>query len=296
MSAATALGARGAELFRAQAALYASHRPSYPDDLFETVLSFAGLGPGERRLALDVATGTGQVATALAGRFDAVLACDASQQQLEHAEQRPNITYFLSPAERLDRVADGSVDLLTVAQALHWFDLPAFYAEARRVLRPGGTLAVWGYGLPLIASPPGRPPHPPATLAALHRAMHELHTCTLGAMWDPGRELVWNCYRGLEPGAEHFASVERHDLRMHKDVSMAGALGFLSSWSAYNTFRRQHPDGPDPLAAFRRQLLEAAGLGEEGAHSPEPVLRLDWNVFMILAKEPVPPQAAGQQA
>lgn len=176
MASTATLGVRGAELFRAQAALYASHRPSYPAELFEAVLSFAGLQPGRRQLALDVATGTGQVgasggppfrpfcrsnralgpgnttrtgmlplwlaaqpgpkacrlpparcrrqvATALAERFDAVLACDASQQQLDHAEQRPNITYFLSPAERLDRVAKGSVDLLTVAQALHWWVL-----------------------------------------------------------------------------------------------------------------------------------------------------------------------------
>ncbi|KAL4431989.1 hypothetical protein ABPG77_000256 [Micractinium sp. CCAP 211/92] len=292
MAAPTALGARGAELFRAQAALYASHRPSYPAELFDAVLSFAGLEQGGRQLALDVATGTGQVATALADRFDAVLACDASQQQLDHADQRPNITYFLSPAERLDRVDDGSVDLLTVAQALHWFDLPAFLKEARRVLRPGGTLAVWGYGLPLIASPPGRPPHAPATLAALHRAMHELHTCTLGALWDPGRELLWNCYQGLEPGREHFGTVERRDLRMTKDVNVAGALGFLSSWSAYNTYKRQHPDGPDPLDTFRGLLLEAAGPEEAaGADSLEPVLRLDWHVFMILARDPVAPQA-----
>lgn len=176
--------------------------------------------------------------------------------------------------------------------------------------------------------------------------MHELHTCTLGALWDPGRELLWNCYQGLEPGREHFGTVERRDLRMTKDVNVAGAvsapccawpgagphgmardgqglgcsttaaappeplprlvlptfvtpwappllqLGFLSSWSAYNTYKRQHPDGPDPLNTFHGLLLEAAGPEEAaGADSPEPVLRLDWHVFMILARDPVPPQA-----
>lgn len=71
-------------------------------------------------------------------------------------------------------------------------------------------------------------------------------------------------------------------------------LGFLSSWSAYTTYKQQHPDGPDPLDAFRLLLLEAAGLDEDGADSPEPVLRLDWHVFVILARDPVPPQGGAQ--
>lgn len=64
--------------------------------------------------------------------------------------------------------------------------------------------------------------------------MHELHTCTLGAMWDPGRELVWNCYRGLEPGDEHFGTVERRDLRMAKDVSVAGAVSHSALVAAHS--------------------------------------------------------------
>lgn len=117
-------GARGAALFGAQAALYAAHRPSYPPELYEAVLRFAGLAdaPSRRRLAVDVATGSGQVAAALAGAcgFECVLACDSSEGQLAHAERRPNIEYFHSPAERLDRAGSGTVDLVTAAQALHW--------------------------------------------------------------------------------------------------------------------------------------------------------------------------------
>lgn len=168
-------GARGATLFGQQAALYAQHRPDYPAALYDAVLSFAALP--RRQLALDVATGTGQVAVELADRFEQVLACDSTQAQvcdgvaggvgwgggghlsisgwtkgagrqglavrqptcaahphatcvnhlhhcpppqLDHASRRPNITYRLAPAERLEGVQDGSVDLVTVAQAFHW--------------------------------------------------------------------------------------------------------------------------------------------------------------------------------
>lgn len=108
-----------ADLFNQQAALYAQYRPDYPEELFDAILQFADLP--RRTLALDVATGTGQVAAALGARFDHVLACDTTQQQLDHAARCPNLTYTLAAAERLEGVASGSVDLLTAAQSLHWW-------------------------------------------------------------------------------------------------------------------------------------------------------------------------------
>ena len=127
--------------FSAAASDYARFRPSYPPQLFEWL---SRLCP-QRQLALDVATGNGQAAVALAQHFEQVIASDASAAQLAQAMPAANIDYRCEPAER-SSLADASVDLLVVAQALHWFDLPAFYAEAQRLLKPNGVIAVWCYG------------------------------------------------------------------------------------------------------------------------------------------------------
>lgn len=128
--------------FSGHSAAYRAARPAYPRGLFESVAALAG-----RRLhALDVATGNGQAASGLAEFFERVTATDPSPEQLAEAPPHPRITYTVAPAERLP-VDDESVDLITVAQALHWFDHAAFFAEVERVLVPAGALAIWSYRL-----------------------------------------------------------------------------------------------------------------------------------------------------
>ena len=128
--------------FGAVAADYARHRPTYPDALFDWLASVAPA----RGHALDCGTGNGQAAVALAERFARVTATDLSEGQLAQAIAHPRVTYRAAPAES-SGVADGSCDLVTVAQALHWFDLVAFGREVRRVLAPNGVVAAWSYGL-----------------------------------------------------------------------------------------------------------------------------------------------------
>ena len=128
------------DLFSKQAEEYAQYRPRYPDALFEYLASVA---PGHA-LAWDCATGNGQAALSLAPYFERVVGTDASESQIANAQPHEKITYRVARAEQTD-FEDHSVDLITVAQAIHWFDLDAFYAEAKRVLRPGGVLAAWTY-------------------------------------------------------------------------------------------------------------------------------------------------------
>ncbi|HEX4936896.1 MAG TPA: class I SAM-dependent methyltransferase, partial [Gemmatimonadaceae bacterium] len=129
------------DLFSEHAATYVAARPEYPDELYRFVV---GLAPG-RELAWDCATGNGQAARDLARYFERVIATDASAAQIEHAAPVPNVEYRVATAES-SGLADRSVQLVTVAQALHWLDLDAFYAEVRRVTVPGGVLAAWSYG------------------------------------------------------------------------------------------------------------------------------------------------------
>lgn len=133
-----------ADHFSPQAEQYAQYRPGYPAALFEFLLSQT---PG-RDHAWDCATGNGQVASELADQFQRVTATDASTAQISHALPNPKIEYRVAVAED-SGLPDHCIDLLTVATAIHWFDLERFYGEVRRVLRPDGMLAVWTYSLRL---------------------------------------------------------------------------------------------------------------------------------------------------
>src|SRR3954454_13612685 len=128
--------------FSSRAADYAAYRPTYPPELVDYLASVCPTS----NLALDCGCGTGQLAVLLADRFKRVIATDASTQQIENAEPRERVTYRVAPAERSD-LPDASADLVVAAQAAHCFDRPAFYAEARRVGRPGAVLALVTYGV-----------------------------------------------------------------------------------------------------------------------------------------------------
>ncbi|MDX1672399.1 MAG: class I SAM-dependent methyltransferase, partial [Balneolaceae bacterium] len=131
--------------FSKQSNAYKKYRPSYPDALFEYLSTLTE----EHELAWDSGTGNGQAAFSLVDFYTDVYATDPSEEQIENATPHPNITYRVERAEDCS-LDDASVDLVTVAQALHWFDFYAFYAEVKRVLKEGGVFAAWTYGRPSI--------------------------------------------------------------------------------------------------------------------------------------------------
>ncbi|HMI78613.1 MAG TPA: class I SAM-dependent methyltransferase, partial [Ferruginibacter sp.] len=128
--------------FSQQASGYAQYRPQYPEELFAYILRFVK----EKKLAWDCGTGNGQSAKALSNYFEKVIATDISQKQIDNAYKASNIFYAVEPAEQTT-LADKSVDLITVAQAMHWFNFEKFYAEVNRVAKPGAVIAVWTYNL-----------------------------------------------------------------------------------------------------------------------------------------------------
>ena len=132
--------------FSTQAEDYARYRPTYPPESFRFILEQVK----ERKTVWDCATGNGQTAKTLAGYFERVFATDISQKQLENACQAENVFYSLQPAEQTD-FADDTFNLVTVSQALHWLQFDKFFAEAKRVVRPEGWIAVWVYSLPQIS-------------------------------------------------------------------------------------------------------------------------------------------------
>ncbi len=217
--------------FSEQPDAYHRYRPRYPDALFAYLASQTD----RHERAWDCATGNGQAAFALADYFEHVIATDASAAQLAQAPPHRRIDYRVAPAEQ-SGLEGGSVDLLTVAQALHWFDLDRFYAEAKRVLRPGGVVAVWCYELATITP-------------AVDRVTQHFYSALLGPFWPPERRHVEAGYHDLP-----FPFVEQQapPFAMTADWDLEQLLGYLSTWSAVQQYRRQR--GQDPLQALQREL------------------------------------------
>ncbi len=224
--------------FSAVSGDYARFRPGYPEALFDWVAGVCA----EHGLAWDVACGSGQATRALAARFRHVVGTDASAAQLQGAAAVPNVEWRVATAER-SGFEDRSVDLITVAQALHWFDLEAFWSECRRVLRPGGVVAVWCYGTAVLQH------------EAANRVFQNFYHEVIGRFWPAGRRMVEEGYAGV---AFPFQRVPSPSFSMNAEWGVDEMAGYCASWSA--TKRCREETGVDPIPALRkalkRELLE----------------------------------------
>lgn len=222
--------------FSGHAASYAQARPLYPRALFEWLAREASAN----ELAWDAGCGNGQAAVALAQDFAAVHATDPSAAQIGQAIPHPRVRYAVEPGERCS-LATGTVDLATVAQALHWFDFDAYFTELRRVLRPGGLFAAWSYGVLRIA------PHIDRLLA---RFEHEV----VGQYWPPERRHVDAGYADIP---FPLAPVPAPAFAMRQHWTLAQVLDYLGTWSAVQRFRQARAQ--DPMPELARELQPAWG-------------------------------------
>ncbi|MCD6047142.1 MAG: putative methyltransferase [Gammaproteobacteria bacterium] len=195
---------------------YKNYRPDYPPELFVYLASLCA----EHQLVWDCATGTGQAAKALANYFDHVFATDASEAQIKQAVPDAKITYVCEPAETTS-LKDHSVDLITVAQALHWFDLPKFYAEVKRVLKPQGILAAWCY----------------QTIATNHKAIHDLvdqlYWDITRQYWSKERDYIDQAYQNI---AFPFEKLKTPAFQIQKSWNCDQLLGYIGTWSGLRNY------------------------------------------------------------
>ncbi len=217
------------------AAEYREFRPGYPADLFASLAAL----PSHRSLAWDCGTGNGQAARGLAAYFDRVVATDASPQQLQQAAPCPNVEYLVACAESCP-LPDSSVDLIVVAQALHWFDLDRFYGEVCRVGRPGSILAATCYYEPSVNG---------AVDAVLARYQEMVRS-----YWPAGREWVDAGYRTI-PFPFDELPMDRRQLRL--DTDLPRFLGYLNTWSASRAYLKAN--GHEPLDSFDADFATAWG-------------------------------------
>ncbi|KAA0175855.1 hypothetical protein FNF27_02576 [Cafeteria roenbergensis] len=300
---------------------YAAHRPTYPTELFARLADAVRSGP--RSLAVDLGTGTGQALPGLLEHFERVVALEPSAGQLEAAraalpaDAKSRVTLRQVGAEAIETgggVPAGSADLVVAFQAAHWFQLhgesaerPGVYASAARALRPGGVVALVGYGNCVLHAAEGSFGADGASSAAraeevANAAVRKLYKDDLGAHWDERRGHIDAHYVGLEPRAAQVAEWDdsatpsdggarstggdssevlftrcwrEEDLSIRREMSVAALAGYLSTWSAYKTFKREQPDAPDPIAAARRSL--------DAAFGDRPVV-VEWPLFAIMAE------------
>jgi len=221
--------------FSKQAADYAKFRPRYPQEMFE----YLGRIAPSRQCAWDCGAGNGQAAVGLAAVFDRVIATDASKKQIANAQSYDRVEYRVAPAESSSLKSD-TIDLLMVAQALHWFELDCFYAEARRVLKPDGVLAATAYNLLQIS---------PRIDQVVKRYYYDI----VGPFWPAERALVESFTELPFP----FPEKNPPSFQMNANWTMEELLGYLRSWSATQRFMAAR--GEDPLEQIRGELRSIWG-------------------------------------
>lgn len=213
------------DLFSTQADLYARYRPVYPPELYNYILSFVK----ERELAWDCATGNGQAAAQLAQHFKKVIATDISAEQIARAAGAANIEYRVCSAES-SVLPGNSTDLITVAQAYHWFDWKKFHAEVMRVARNGSVIAIWTYKRK-------------TTDDKVDALVSSFYKNVTGPYWDEERKYVDDLYETVE---FEYAPLPGKMFESVLDWQRSDLIGYISSWSAVQKFIRLQGYSPLP--------------------------------------------------
>ncbi|OUS04676.1 hypothetical protein A9Q81_06020 [Gammaproteobacteria bacterium 42_54_T18] len=219
---------------------YKTFRPTYPAELF----SWLAQQCDTAEKVWDCGTGSGQAALEHSKHFQQVLATDASEAQIIQAEVRNNITYRVSPAEVLD-APDQSFDLITVAQAIHWFDLSEFFKTIERVLKPGGHLAVWGYQF--INTDTG-----------LDQVIEHFHSNIVGPYWPPERKLLNDGYTDIP---FPYPRIEVPEFSMRANWTLPHLIGYLNTWSAVKKYEQVNNN--NPLQAIIPDLEKIWGAAQQ---------------------------------
>lgn len=254
---------------------YAKYRPTYPDCLYKTIIDYCDNGVNKtsnRELAVDVGCGNGQSTRPLCAYFRRVIGSDASAQQITAAPKDvENLNFRVGKAEDLSYLENDSVDLLTVAQAVHWFDSAVFYKEVRRVVKPGGVFVAYGYGNNVLDN------------LDAHRHMVQFYSGLLGAYWDKARRHVDQQYSGIDHPFSGWTRIDDPSLAITRRMPVDAYIGYLSSWSAWRTYLKHHPESP-ALDELRQRLV---AIYENNVVDGLPSVGVTWPTFLLIGRKPV---------
>lgn len=216
--------------FSNHAQQYAAFRPTYPKELYSFIFSYVK----NFDFAWDCGTGNGQVARDLSPRFKIVEATDISEKQLTNAFRAKNISY--SKAGEKTTFPDNQFDLITVAQAIHWFDIPEFYKEVQRVGKKDAIIAVWGYGLVSITP-------------EIDNCLHDLYFKIVGSYWDKERRLIDEHYKTIP---FPFAEIPTPEFKLSFAWGLEELEGYLSTWSSVQKYIQANQI--NPVERFMKEI------------------------------------------
>lgn len=237
--------------FSTQAADYARYRPDYPQELYDFIL----LNVRSSDAAWDCGTGNGQVAVELANYFEDVMGTDPSASQIANAIAIENVTYSVASAES-SGLPSQYFDVITVGQAIHWFNFEAFYAEVHRVAKPGALLMVWGYGLTTINP-------------AVDEVVNDFYNNIVGAYWPPERKYLDEEYHKIPFPFKKIAVPPMH---MYQQWGLNDLVGYLSTWSSVQAYIKAH--AVNPLQALYPKLATAWG-------DKESIKIINWPLYVL---------------
>jgi SAM-dependent methyltransferase len=240
--------------FSKQSGIYLKYRPTYPAELFQYLSSLTQ----DHNLAWDCGTGNGQSAISLTQYYKAVYATDPSEQQIKNALPNSKITYKVEKAEQ-PGLEDNTVDLITIAQAIHWFDFDKFYTEVKRVLKKEGIIAAWAYGLPGISP-------------EIDPVLKHFHDEIIGEFWQNENRLIDKEYSTIP---FPFKQLSPPHFKICKSLSLNDLLGLVSSWSAVQRFIDQN--SYNPVEELEGQLLKLWGNRD---HNKE----VTWNLILKIGQ------------
>ena len=233
---------------------YSKYRPGYPGALFEFLSSVTP----SHDLAWDCATGSGQAALELVRYFNTVIATDASKQQIENAIKHEKISYQVALAHKT-KISAESVDLITVAQALHWFEFNRFYREARRVLKPNGIIAAWTYNLLTVS-------------LEIDSVIKHFYSNIVGGFWPPERKLVENGYKTIPFPFQKLASP---CFSMYAKWTKKQLIQYIGTWSAVKNYKKSK--GIDPVKWIERELNQ---LWNDRSR----IMEVNWPLSIVIGK------------
>ncbi|UOB18923.1 class I SAM-dependent methyltransferase [Abyssalbus ytuae] len=219
--------------FSKQAATYKKFRPTYPAQLFDYIYSLCT----HKNTAWDCGTGNGQVALELAKVFNKVFATDISEKQIHNAPRKENILYRVERAEKTS-FPDNTFDLVTVAQALHWFDFNSFNQEVKRVLKPSGIVAVWGYSL-LRINP------------EINKIIDNFYTQIIGEYWDKERKHVDSRYETINFNFEEINITQKFEIETQWTFQQL--QGYFNSWSSVQNYMEKN-NGHNPVTRLMEEI------------------------------------------
>lgn len=202
---------------------YAKYRPTYPQEMLDFILSLLD----KKENAWDCGTGTGQIAIELSKEFNNVYATDISKTQLDNAIKKDNIFYSVQSAEKTN-FNNKTFDLITVAQAIHWFDFDKFYFEVKRTLKDNGLIAVIGYGLIQIDE-------------KVDEIILDFYKNVVGSYWDKERKYIDENYKTIP---FPFNEIEAPEFYIKSEWTFEHLLGYFETWSAIKHFIQANQYNP----------------------------------------------------